>query len=101
MIAELVENITEFGHSQTDTNNITHRRVLFPDPAIRLGSRRQCKDHDGEGRHIRFPWIHKSDPLDFHSANTSLSKNHAAVPLWRALKTKSWFVEGSGGESQR
>ena len=99
-MAELVENITEFERSRIDTNDITHRRVLFPDPAIRTG-RGQCKGHDGDGKNIRFPWIHKSDPLDFHSANTLLSKNHAAVPLRRALKTKSWFVEGSGGESQR
>jgi hypothetical protein len=48
----------------------------------------------------RFPWIHKRDPVTFHLMNTSFSKNHAEVPRWRALQKVSWFLDGSGGESQ-
>ena len=46
------------------------------------------------------PWIHNSDPLDFQSVTTPLSKNHFADPSWCPSETISWFVEGSGGESQ-
>ena len=35
-----------------------------------------------EPKGARFPWIHNKGPvkLDFHSVNTSSSKNHVAVP---------------------
>ena len=35
-----------------------------------------------------------------HAATALLLKNHAEVPVWCAFQTKSWFFEGSGGESQ-
>ena len=31
---------------------------------------------------IRFPWIHKREALDFHSAKICPRKNHSAVPPW-------------------
>ena len=30
---------------------------------------------------IRFPWIHKSDPLDFHPSNVQPLVNHVELPL--------------------
>jgi hypothetical protein len=30
---------------------------------------------------IRLPWIHKSDPLDFHPSNVLPSVNHVELPL--------------------
>ena len=51
-------------------------------------------------KHIHLPWIHKRDPLAFHSIKVLLSMNHAAVPARRAVQKKSWFIEGSGGDIQ-
>jgi hypothetical protein len=66
---------------------MTYRSVLFPAPAVRSTSYR-CRALIGSSKDVRFPWIHKSDPLAFHSVNALLSKNHAAVPLCRAFETK-------------
>jgi hypothetical protein len=47
-------------------------------------------------RDIRLPWVHKTDPVAFHSARMILTGNHVRVPLWRSLRTKSWLVEDLG-----
>ena len=50
-------------------------------------------------KNVRFPWSHKSEPLDFHSVKTLPWKNHSAVCLRWAPQAMLWLVEGSGGES--
>lgn len=77
---------------------MTYSSVLFPAPALR--STLLMQSTRWGPKYIRLPWIHKRDPLAFHSVNALVSKNHAAEPLSRAFRTKLWFVDGSGGESQ-
>ena len=66
---------------------MTYRRVLFPAPAVQSTSYR-CKALICRLKDVRFPCIHKSDPFAFHSVNALLSKNHAALPLYREFETK-------------
>ena len=60
-----------------------------------------CQQTNSEGRRIdiRFPWIHKREPLDSHSQKVSFWKNHSDVPSWRASHAMLWFADGSRGES--
>jgi hypothetical protein len=81
MIADLVGGMNDLECCYWDN---TYSSVLFPDPAER--SSHQCKARARGWKDLRFPWIHKSDPIAFHCANTLLSKNHAAVPRCRAIE---------------
>jgi hypothetical protein len=53
-----------------------------------------------EKQNLRFPWIQRSEPLDFQVLNLSPWRNHSVVPSSRTLRATSWFVVGFGGESQ-
>ena len=77
MIEHLVGGMNNINCRHWDN---TYSSILFPDPATRSRSH-QCKARAYNSGNLRFPWIHKSDPVAFHSANTLLSKNHVAVPL--------------------
>ena len=63
-----------------------HTVVYFSLTPLRNQEAINAKARARSGRNLRFPWIHMSDPLAFHSANTLLSRNHAAVPESRASR---------------
>jgi len=48
---------------------------------------------------VRFPWVHKREPVAFHSLYINPSRNHAAVPSWWASHATLWLIDESGGES--
>ena len=54
-------------------------RCQLHDP---VPDRSQQQQTDGSSEEdIRSPWIHKSDPLDFHPSKVLPSVNHAELPL--------------------
>jgi hypothetical protein len=98
-ISSMIADLIGYMRDLDDAIRMIHTEVYF--------SRTRLYDQDainaGHARsreNVRLPCIHKKDPDAFHSANALLSKNHPEVPVWCAFQTKSWFFEGSGGESQ-
>ena len=84
--------------SRTDT----YHKTLFPEPATVwehtvINHRKIRKSEE----YSRLSWIHRSEPVVFHSLKVSPWINHVAVPLWWDLWAILWFVDGSGGDSQR
>jgi hypothetical protein len=74
--------------------------MLLPDPATKpetiSGGTRETNENP-----VRFPWIHRREPVAIHSLYMAPSKNHEAVPLCWASQAVLWLIDGSGGESHR
>jgi len=85
MIADLTDVMNNFEQTHKTIHDIQER--AFPRPRFKIDNL-LVQVPVGDWKSIRFPWIHKKEPLAFHSANTLLSKNHAAVSLCRAFRTK-------------
>ena len=96
MMADLKGDMSDFD----DAIRMIHTEVYFSLTRLYDQEAIKCGAHAKSTKNLRLPCIHKKDSDAFHSANALLSKNHAEVPAWCAFQTKSWFFEGSGGDSQ-
>jgi len=65
----MLELIDNFNMLDKIGSCVTHHRMLFPDPAIipKAQSGGHDMNQNGSERYIRFPWIHMSGPISFHS----------------------------------
>ena len=68
---------------------IIHTVVYFSLIPLRDQEAINAKARARSWENLRFPWIHKSDPLAFHSAISLRWKNHIAVLSCRASQMKS------------
>jgi len=83
MIEELVnDGKNESNNKQSDDPYIP--KDTFTRPSYMIGCPTIISDNNPIRvlrRDIRLPWIHKSDPLDFHPLNVLPSVNHVELPL--------------------
>ena len=83
MIEELVDDDeSQLGNKRSGDHYIPEDTFTRPSYMIGCPESNQRQQTDGrvEGD-TRLPWIHKSDPLDFHPSNVLPSVNHVELPL--------------------
>ena len=81
MIEELVNAMSE---PEDKIRRLSHTRVYFCQSQLHdqvCDDNQQRQVDGGFEEDIRLPWIHKSDPVEFHESNVLPSVNHVALPL--------------------
>jgi hypothetical protein len=76
MTEELVKNKLRLEGERNDKPDDAFPRARYENQGLSEGA-----SLDDAERNARFPWTHKSEPLDFHSIKKSPRKNQTAVPL--------------------
>jgi hypothetical protein len=82
----MIEELVNDGESEPTTRirRPSHTRGHFYQTQLynRVPDSNQQQQTDGRFEEdIRLPWIHKSDPLDFHPSNVLPLVNHVELPL--------------------